>query len=122
MGSTGSGSFSDYPGTGSKGDGSGDSGGGEDRCNRAFSVILQDVEHCQYYANTSSVPPAGTKLSIALQKRLVAVDSSNTTIGNIPTSLNYLADCLSDGFVYEGLVTSSSAGATATVAVDFAPA
>ena len=86
MGSTGSGRFSDYPGTGGAGSsGAGGEGGepaSEDRCTRAFSVTLQDVEHSDYYANTSSVPPAGTQLSIELRKRLVAVDASSTSVGN----------------------------------------
>lgn len=124
MGSTGSGRFSDYPGTGGTGSGgAGDGGGpaGEDRCTRAFNVTVQDVEHGEYHTNRSTVPPVGTELSIELRKRLVAVDASGESVGNLPTSFNYIADCLSSGFSYAGVVSASSDGPTATVIADFAP-
>lgn len=126
MGSTGSGRFSDYPGTGGTGpSGAGGDGGepaGEDRCTRAFNVSLQDVEHSERYARTSSVPPVGTQLSVEHRKRLVAVDASGASVGNLPTSFNYLADCLAGGFSYAGIVSASSNGPTAMITVDFAPA
>lgn len=125
MGSTGSGKFSDYPGTGGSDPSGAGGGGGEtesgDRCTRAFSITLQDVEHSEHYAHTSSVPPGGTQLSIEHRKRLVAVDESGASVGNLPTSFNYLADCLASGFSYAGVVLASSEGPTATVTVDFAP-
>ena len=120
MGSSGSGRFSDYPGTGGPKAGSGGKGS-DDRCARAFSVSLEDVEHSQYYSRTGGVPPVGIVLSIEHRKRIVAVTASGESVGNLPTSFNYLAECLAGGFKYVGHVTSSSAGPTAILIVDFAP-
>lgn len=125
MGSTGSGRFSDYPGSrGTASGGSGDSPPpqGGDPCARAFTVTLQDVEHAEFVAtNNGAIPPTGARLGIELRKRLVAVDTSGQSVGNLPTTHNYLADCLQDGFSYEGEVTVSAMGPTATVTVDFIP-
>ena len=123
MGSRGSGRFSDYPGTSRAGSNGGDgSSDGDDRCARAFSVNLQDVEHGEYFERTSTVPAIGTEIGIELRKRLVAVDKLGRSIGNLPTTYNYLADCLADGFVYEGVVSASATGPSAVVTVDCAPA
>ena len=125
MGSTGSGRFSDYPGTGKPV--SGTAGGspppqGEDPCARAFTVTLQDVEHGEFFANNNgAVPPTGAPLRIELRKRVVAVDPLGQSVGNLPTTYNYLADCLQDGFSYEGKVVVSEKRPTATVTVDFVP-
>jgi hypothetical protein len=125
MGSSGSGNFSDYPGS-SKNKETGGSGGGEssggDRCARAFSVSLEDVEHCDYFKNHGSACPAnGTVLEIAQKKRIVAQTSAGEIVGNLPTQFNYLAACLRDGYTYAGQVRSSNAtGLVAVVSADFA--
>ena len=120
MGSTGSGRFSDYPGSEST------SSGGEpvddDRCTRTFRVTLEDVEHSEYFTRTSVAPPLDTKLTIEHRKRIVAVDESGASVGNLPTSHNYLAECLASDFAYTGIVSESSDGPVATVAVYFVPA
>ncbi|KRS15793.1 hypothetical protein RIdsm_01004 [Roseovarius indicus] len=124
MGSTGSGSFSDYPGSRPKegGEGAGSGGAsGEDRCARAFSCVLEEVEQCDYFAASGGVPPANTALTIEHSGRLFAVDASGQTVGALPTSLNYLADCMAEGFTYEGRVNSSASAPVASVSVDFAP-
>lgn len=123
MGSTGSDRFSDYPGTGRSGgsDGAGGGASGEDRCIRAFACHLEEVEQCAYFANNQSVPPANTSLTLQLSGRLFAVDSNGIQIGALPTRFNYLADCLSDGFTYQGRVVASAASPVATVNVDFVP-
>ena len=123
MGSTGSGRFSDYPGSGRGGEGGSGSGSEDevqqDRCTRAFTANLQDVEHSQYYVRTSALPPVGTQLTIELRKRVAAVDAAGNSVGSLPTPFNYLADCLTAGFRYAGVVTASSAGPSAIVKVDF---
>lgn len=122
MGSSGSGNFSDYPG--SKKPASGGEGGGkdpDDRCTRAFSTTLEDVEVSDFYKANGAAPPTGTTLTIARDKRLVALDSAGVIVGNIPTKLNYIADCLEGGFNYEGHVTSVSATSPLVVSVDFVP-
>jgi hypothetical protein len=124
MGSTGSGSFSDYPGSRPKEGGEGAGGGGasgEDRCARAFSCALEEVEQCDYFTASGGVPPANTALTIEQRGRLFAVDSSGQTVGALPTRFNYLADCMAAGFKYEGRVNSSASAPVASVNVDFAP-
>jgi hypothetical protein len=126
MGSSGSGRISDYPGTsGGGGQGGGGVGGGggqpEDRCGRAFSASLEDIEHSEYFATHGALPPEGVVLHIRQRKRLVAETSAGQSVGNLPTSYNYLASCLKDGWSYTGTVISSAKGPpVASVAVDFA--
>jgi hypothetical protein len=128
MGSTGSGSFTDYPGTTrvkdkkEQGTGGGDGGGSQpDRCDKAFSVSLEDIEHCDYFKQHKDVPKLNTQLRIAHKKRVVAETTSGETVGNIPTKLNYLAGCLKEGYTYIGTVRHSSNNASgAVVMADFA--
>lgn len=132
MGSSGSGSFSDYPGSkggspngGGAGGGGGPIGGGGpgggDKCAQAFSTELEDVEQLPYYAATGVLPPVGTPLTIAHQKRIVALDAQGRVVGNLPTAYNHLAECLEEGFTYSGQVTSSTVGPPSLVEADFAP-
>lgn len=121
MGSSGSGRFSDYPGSGA---GGGSAGGGapgyDDQCARAFSVSLEDVEHSTYFGNHGSVPPVGTELHVILAQRISAATASGEIVGNLPTRFNYLAGCLEAGFTYAGAVRNSSDGPpVAEVSVDF---
>lgn len=143
VGSSGSGRLSDYPGSsrgtggggsggnggggGSGGGGGGASGGGgsggyNDRCGQAFHVDLEDVEHSDYFKAHGTVPPVGTELRIAHRKRIVAETLQGESVGNIPTTHNYLADCLKDGRTYTGTVRVSAGGPpAASVSADFAP-
>jgi len=109
MGSTGSGKFSDYPG-GQRTD---------DKCEKAFAAKLEDIEHCDYYKTHGSVPAVGTILQVAHKKRIVAQTKSGEIVGNLPTSLNYLAGCLQQGYKYTGHVRDSSSGPVAIVSADF---
>jgi len=76
MGSSGSGKISDYPGSSPSGDSGGEGGGGnagaEDRCAKAFSARLEDVEQSEYYRNHGRIPPVGTQVEVAMRKRPVA--------------------------------------------------
>ena len=127
MGSSGSGRISDYPGTSKdRGDGGGSKGGQggrppEDRCGRAFSTRLEDVEHSEYHKAHGAPPPVGEPLRIRQRKRLVAETAGGQTVGNIPTALNFLASCLKEGWDYTGRVMSSNNGPPlASVTADFA--
>jgi hypothetical protein len=128
MGSSGSGRISDYPGTSRDGGGGGQGGGSgsgdgqpEDRCGRAFSVRLEDIEHSEYFAFHGSPPPVGETLQVQQRKRLVAETIAGQSVGNLPTSYNYLASCLKDGWTYTGAVTTSNVGRpVASVTADFA--
>lgn len=135
MGSSGGGRISDYSGskggsnkgTGGSGGGAGGGGGGdgpippEERCGRAFSVELEDVEHSDHFAANGGPPPVGTALRIRRLKRLVAETLDGVSVGNVPTSHNYLADCIEADWSYVGQVRVSSSGPpTASVIGDFA--
>ncbi len=125
MGSTGSGSFSDYSGSSnSKGSGgAGGSGGssGVDRCTLAFSCALEEIAKCDYFKNHGVPPPVGTALAIQLKGRLFATDSIGLSVGALPTSLNYLAACLSANYVYVGVITASATKPVIALTADFKP-
>ena len=121
MGSSGSGRFSDYYKRPTVNTENGQSGGssGEDRCERAFTVELEDVAQHQFYNTNNIVPAKGTEVVIQLNKRLVAAIPNSLTIGSIPTSHNYIAACLKEGFQYKGVVLTSSNTPTPRIVVDF---
>ncbi len=125
MGSSGSGRISDYPGSSSQdqpGGGAGSNGGPpEDRCARAFSVRLEDVEQSDHYLARGSAPSVGTRLEVVQRKRLVAQAANGESVGNLPTSHNYLASCLSAGWKYVGAVQGVSNGPPVIfISADFA--
>lgn len=127
MGSSGSGRFSDYPGTKAKevaGGGTGVAGGasGADKCQQAFHVLLDDVGNSDFYSQFNAVPSVGHQLDIVFdKKRVFAVDVNGVKVGALPTSYNYLVACLEDGVTYIGVVTSSAVSPVPTVAADFGP-
>ena len=127
MGSSGSGRFSDYPGTKAKetpGDGTGLTGGtsGQDKCLQAFQVLLEDVGNSDFYAHHRTVPTPGTQLTIVFdQRRIFAINANGDKIGALPTAFNYLVACLHSNVGYIGVVRSSAALPVPTVDVDFAP-
>ncbi|MDR5803732.1 hypothetical protein [Caballeronia sp. LZ001] len=127
MGSSGSGSFSDYPGSKAKdaeGEGIGATGGasGVDKCKQAFSCVLEDVAQCAFYSQFMTVPAIGTQLSIAFHPpRVFAVDVNGLTVGALPTAFNYLATCLTAGVTYVGVVKHSAAQPVPTIEADFVP-
>lgn len=125
MGSTGSGSFTDYSGaknTNSTGGGGANGGSsGVDKCKQAFTCVLQEVAQCTYYAQNTTVPGPGTVLTLTLATRVFAVDATGATVGALPTSLNYLAACLADGVTYVGVVKASASVPVPTVEADFVP-
>ena len=122
MGSSGSGSFSDYSGAGRKSDESGgESGGasGSDRCGQAFSTSLEDVGLYSYFSTTSTVPAIGTALTLAFRTRVLAIDAAGIEVGALPTRFNYLASCMREGIRYAGVVTHSGVSPAPRVDVDF---
>ena len=125
MGSSGSGKISDYPGSSSSGKSGGEGGGSnagpDDRCSKAFSARLEDVEQSEYYRKHGKIPPIGTQVEVAMRKRPVAQTTAGESIGNLPTSFNYLASCMKEGWVYIGVVQSVNSGPpVAAIQVDFA--
>lgn len=123
MGSSGSGSFSDY--SQQKPTSSGASNGGAsgiDKCNQAFDSSLQEVSRCQYFQEVG-IPAIGTEVFISFNGvRLAVIDSnSNREIGYLPTKFNYIKNCLDDGVSYNGVVRSASVTPTPAVYVDIIP-
>jgi hypothetical protein len=122
MGSTGSGHFSDYSSAKKEeatGQGAGGGASGVDRCRLAFSSILEEVAQCDYYGKSKTVPARGSRLSIVLDGRIFAVDSNGIKVGALPTSFNYLAACLANGFKYVGIVKASTVSPMPSVEADF---
>ena len=122
MGSSGSGNFSDYPGSTSSG-GTGKSGGasGENKCDRAFSAMLEEIDRCEYYIKNKDVPKVGDNVIISFDKRPIAVSEDGLTIGYLPTKLNYIKMCMDNGYSYAGGVVSSSSDLVAAVSIDVIP-
>jgi hypothetical protein len=122
MGSTGSGSFSDY--SNSKPLVPGDDTGGSDgidKCDRAFSTKLEEVAICDYFIQNKIVPPKGTKVEIYFSKRLVARTFDGDIIGYLPTKYNYLKLCIEGGYKYKGEVASSTGSPIQKVVIDIIP-
>jgi hypothetical protein len=124
MGSSGSGSFSDYSkkpskksgtnGHGSqKGSGGGASGGasGENDCAKAIGDIsLEEVVRCEYYEKHSDVPRVSTHVrvrDVLVEHRIGIENNKGELLGYLPTEYNYLVGCMKEGYSYAGLVKSS---------------
>lgn len=124
MGSTGSGSFSDYQGYGKgKSDSSNQNGGtsGVDQCSMAFSTYLEEISLCEFYKKTGTVPDEGSNIYIVFDKRLVAINDEGVYIGYLPTKYNYLRVCISDGFSYTGVINKSTDKPIPSISIDIAP-
>lgn len=124
MGSTGSGNFSDYSGSGNSrsGDEGRTGGGGSsgvDRCKQAFSCSLEEVAQCEYYEENGDIPMEGTELAIEVDGRVIAVDEDGVVVGAIPTRYNYIAECIADGYRYVGVVSFASKIPIPSIGVDF---
>ncbi|WP_029281355.1 hypothetical protein [Pedobacter sp. R20-19] len=123
MGSTGSGSFSDY--SKRKPTQPQDNNGGAsgvDKCGKGFSANLEEVSRCFYFINYGVVPASGGGVKVAFNgSRLVVETALGEEIGYLPTKYNYLRTCLDDGFQYAGSISSSKNTPTPSVLVDIVP-
>jgi hypothetical protein len=123
MGSSGSGSFSDY----SKRkpiDPTDSSGGssGKDRCGKAFASSLEEVSRCFYFINVGKVPPARTSVKLVFNGQRLAIETTKgEELGYLPTKYNYLKTCLEEGNKYQGSVQISSLKPTPSITVDIVP-
>jgi hypothetical protein len=125
MGSVGTGSFTDYPGSTPKkitGGGTSGGSGGEDPCDKAFSADLEDFERSEYFAQHKAPPKVGLEVTVSLEKRLTVRSGANETLGFLPTKFNYLAGCIKSGRNYRGQVSGVSSKPLIRVRVDIAPA
>ena len=119
MGSSGYGRFGDYPGSSSFGSygGTGNQGNSSEYnreldCPVAIDlIILEDVATSEYYSTRHRLPSPGEDVELKdclHEGRLVVISSSTgEIIGNLPTEYNYLLDCLTKGYLYEGEVSGS---------------
>jgi len=128
MGSSGSSRFSDYPESprqkaSSSGGRSGSAGGssGVDRCDSAFTAVLEDYERSEYHATHNGPPRVGALITIDGGRRIVARVSSGESIGNLPTPFNYLAACIASGHSYGGRITAVAGSAVVKITIDAGP-
>ncbi|WP_147437186.1 hypothetical protein [Brenneria alni] len=122
MGSSGSGSFTDYSNAEKKVTDGGEVSGGDsglDRCETAFSAGLEDVALYSYYQKYNNVPPINSKVEIVFTKRLTAIDiGTRLELGALPTKYNYLLACMHSGFHYIGIVSHVTNSISPQVVVD----
>lgn len=123
MGSTGSGTFSDYSKRKPKSPEDNTGGtSGTDKCGIAFSTYLEEVSRCFYFIDNGSVPKVGTAVSISFNgSRLVAETMLGEEIGYLPTKFNYLKICIDNGSKYSGEISSSKNIPAPSVSVDIIP-
>lgn len=122
MGSTGTGRFSDYTGETSK-DPSSKQGGksGEDKCLKAFTTNLEEVERSAYFKKHSKPPEVQTVIKIVFENPRLAAEAKGLVIGYLPTDFNYVRTCMNAGFVFPGIVSSSSASRVPSVRITVTP-
>ncbi|MBN8671461.1 MAG: hypothetical protein J0L80_12290 [Chitinophagales bacterium] len=122
MGSTGTGSFTDY--SKRKPTDGGNTGGssGKDKCGQAFECSLEEVSRCFYYLNTGNLPTSGTEVTVFFNGVRISVETlKGEEIGYLPTKFNYIKLCIDDGFKYAGVIKSTSLVPTPSVFVDIVP-
>jgi len=119
MGSSGSGTLSDY--SKSTGSSKPEQASGGDPCKKAFSDALEEVDRCEYFTQHHSVPAVGTPVTVRLGKRLEVLSPGMEIIGYLPTARNYLAACIASGISYAGVVANSRLRPVSYVSVDILP-
>lgn len=122
MGSSGTGSFTDYPG--SKPLNPNDATGGAsgiDVCARAFSTNLEEVSRSSFFIDSGNVPVVGTEIELYFNKRIIARTNEGIDVGFLPTKFNYLKPCMDSGYTYRGNVSSSLQKPIPVVYIDIAP-
>lgn len=128
MGTSGSGSFSDYP-SGKKGssstDGSGDgSGTNQNSCEKAIGEIeLEEVGSLDYFKTNNRLPNIDNEVFLQpeLDDGRMVVLCENLKLGYLPTKYNYLKACMERGFSYGGTVTDSTVTPQPYIQIDIAP-
>ncbi|REG89373.1 hypothetical protein [Winogradskyella sediminis] len=121
MGSTGTGNFSDYSSQGSSGNGKTGGTSGENKCDKAFSTMLEEVNRCDYYLTNKTLPSVGDIVNIGFNDRPTAISEGGLIIGYLPTKYNYIKLCMDDGVNYSGRVVRSMRGVIASVSIDVVP-
>ena len=123
MGSTGSGTFSDYQSYGSKKPNESNQGGTGviDQCSIAFSTNLEEVSNCEYFKINNAVPSENASVIIVFDVRLIVKTKEGISLGYLPTKYNYLRACMEDGYGYKGIIASTSLTPIPQITIDVAP-
>lgn len=136
MGSTGTGRFTDYPGTPSgssktgSGNGSeGQGGGGASKADQCLhmieSVALEEVARSEYFVAHKILPSAGTAVIVrsSLIGGRIGVETvpALELVGLLPTEYNYLLQCMKQGYNYPGKVISTTSKPIPVVRVNLEP-
>ena len=122
MGSTGTGHLTDY--SNYRGARVGLTGGKDlvNMCEKAFTTSIEDIQTNDYYTSMGTVPPPGAKGVLYFnEKRIVVMDNSGKTIGNLPTSYNYLLGCIEEGYEYVWELVASTEKPLPSVVIAIAP-
>ena len=122
MGSTGTGSFSDYSRRPSSPKGNNGGSSGSDSCGQAIHTHLEEMERCAFFLTHGSVPNEGIEVSIVFNGvRIAAETNLGEEIGYLPTRYNYIKICIDDGYSYSGVVVSSSNNPRPIIILDITP-
>ncbi|MBB5644893.1 hypothetical protein [Pedobacter cryoconitis] len=123
MGSTGSGSFTDYPNKKPTNEEKNNGGtSGIDKCGTAFSANLEEISRCTYYLKYKKVPSTGSEVLVFFNGyRLSIKTTKGEEVGYLPTKFNYLKLCLEDGFSFSGVISDSRMTPTPSISVDIIP-
>jgi hypothetical protein len=130
VGSAGTNSFTDYPGSSGgrpNANGGGGRGGGSgksDKCDISVEDLqLEEIALSDYYTKNKEPPPEKTKVRVReklVDGRVAVETDGGEVIGYVPTAYNYLRQCISQGWKYRGKVSSSSTGKLPKLKVDLA--
>lgn len=88
-------------------------------CPLAFNAALQDVEQSEYYLANGSLPPVGTILVVVNGAQLFAQTNQGVIVGILPSPLAYIAECMSIGFSYTGVIESVSTSYGGSITAGF---
>ena len=123
MGSSGSGSLTDYSKRKPTGSEMNDGGGsGKDACGKGFSTSLEEVSRCFYFINAGTVPPVGAEVTVFFNGVRLSIETAKgEEVGYLPTKYNYIRNCMADGFNYSGVISASSMKPVPSVTVDIVP-
>jgi len=122
MGSSGSGSFTDYSKRKPTGGMNNGGGSGDDNCGKGFSTSLEEVSRCFYFINYAKVPKVGTSVNIFFNGLRLAVETvKGEEIGYLPTKYNYIKNCIADGFNYAGVINVAHLSPFPNITVDIIP-
>jgi len=94
---------------------------GNSQCRKTFSATLEQVERSAYFIAHKSIPPPGTGVIVNLGARICVETLDSVLLGYLPKEYNYLVMCVSSGFSYAGVITSSALAPNPSISVEIRP-